>query len=376
MRVQNPDILRTAGKRARYYIRPYVDCIDPQTGKLTSKQQRIYLGSADMGKRDAIHAKNRIMDTINRRQYVVQAQMRFVDFLDHYLKEYVAKPENLAASTQAKYDSLIKNHIRPAFEHLTMAEVDTRRIDAMLSEKAKAGLSHSTRTDIRNILCGIFTQAERWGIWKERNPAKYVTLGRPRPVRLKRKLTEQQTQDLILALPEDVQLLVVASLTGTLRISEVLGLQWKHVDWHTSQMRIEQRYYRGDLDIVKTSRAKRTVPLSDWLKARLQERQSDAEDFVFGVKTKYGISRDDRDILQHFVRPAAKELGIYYNGFGWHAFRREAITNLQQWLEPSQVMRMAGHAKMDMTLHYTLDDSARQAKASQAIENLATARVQ
>ena len=39
------------------------------------------------------------------------------------------------------------------------------------------------------------------------------------------------------------------------------------------------------------------------------------------------VSRDDRDINQHFLRPAAQDLGIYWKGFGFHALRREAITS-------------------------------------------------
>jgi hypothetical protein len=47
---------------------------------------------------------------------------------------------------------------------------------------------------------------------------------------------------------------------------------------------------------------------------------------VFGVKTTKGICRDDRDINNYFLRKQAKALGLYYVGFGFHAFRREAIT--------------------------------------------------
>jgi hypothetical protein len=62
------------------------------------------------------------------------------------------------------------------------------------------------------------------------------------------------------------------------------------------------------------------------------------------VRTAHGtICRDDRDINQHFLRPVAKALGIYYPGFGFHAFRREAITHLARLLDPFQAQRMAGH---------------------------------
>ena len=84
---------------------------------------------------------------------------------------------------------------------------------------------------------------------------------------------------------------------------------------------------------------------------------------MFSVKTKRGECRDDRDINQHFLRPAAKALGIYYHGFGFHAFRREAITALSADSGLFQAMRTGGHSKADMSLLYALTDTERQEKA-------------
>ena len=70
--------------------------------------------------------------------------------------------------------------------------------------------------------------------------------------------------------------------------------------------------------------------------------------------------RDDRDILQHFLRPAAEKLGLYYPGFGFHSFRREAVTALANEIGVPQTMKAAGHSKADMTLLYTLDDFEKQ----------------
>jgi integrase len=72
------------------------------------------------------------------------------------------------------------------------------------------------------------------------------------------------------------------------------------------------------------------------------------------------ITRDDRSINQHFLRPAAKALGIYWEGFGFHSFRREAVTELSAMAGPAQVQRMAGHTKADMTLHYSVSDHVAQ----------------
>jgi len=64
-----------------------------------------------------------------------------------------------------------------------------------------------------------------------------------------------------------------------------------------------------------------------------------------------------------FLQPAAVELGIYYEGFGFHAFRREAVTELAMRAGANQAQRMAGHSRADMSLHYTQADLDIQAAA-------------
>lgn len=377
VRVQNPDLQKTSGKNPRWYIRPYIDTLNHETGAIEAKQERIYLGvCAETPKREAIRLKNEVMAKINRRQYVVQAQIPFGDLLDTYLREYVQAPQNLSSSTRAKYESHIKNHIRPAFGELRLAEINTQRIDAMLSAKARAGMAHATRLDLRNLLCGIFTKATAWGYWKEANPAILATAGKEKPVREHKKLSIEDTQRLLAALPEDVGLIVQVSLFCTLRISEVLGLMWKHVDFERNVLLIRQRWYRGDLDEVKTKKSKRDVSmgyLSQTLASRYPGNGHDDE-YVFSVRTHVGdwknpgVCRDDRDILQHFLRPTAKALGIHTEGFGFHSFRREAITHLGAMLGGAQAQRMAGHSKADMTMHYTLEDHRAQDEAVRKLQ--------
>jgi integrase len=222
-----------------------------------------------------------------------------------------------------------------------------------------------------------FSQAAKWGLWKEKNPALAASVGRKRTVREKRKLSIEETQRLLAALPDDVRLICQVALFCALRISEVMGLRWKHIDLERGAARVCERFYRGDIDIVKSERANREVPLGH-LVEELQLIHPGAgrdEQHVFAVQTHYRGGkvrprpcRDDRDINQHFLRPAAKALGLYWLGFGFHAFRREAVTSLAGELGPHQAQRMAGHSKADMTLHYTLSDFEAQERAVRSFQ--------
>ena len=125
-------------------------------------------------------------------------------------------------------------------------------------------------------------------------------------------------------------------------------------------MQIERRYWRGDIDLVKTDRSNRELPLG-----RLDEflrpfRPADESEFVFVIKTLHGSTRDDSVIRRHHLKPAARRVGIDRPGFGFHAFRREALTALSRTIDPIQALLMMGHTRPSVTMLYALSDRGRQ----------------
>jgi integrase len=375
VRLLNPKLQQTRGRTPRWFIRPLVERPAPD-GSITRKLEYIYL-EAD-SKKEALKERTRILERLNKRDVVLAAQLTFGELLDEYLRRHVNRDGVLSASTQNKYVGHIKNHIRPAFESMPLGVMTSARIEAWLDGKREK-LSYATRLDLKNILVGIFAKADDWGYWRDRkNPAASVNVGRPAVARPRRKLSIEETRQLLDRLPEDVRDICEVALFCTLRISEVLGLQERDVDTVAGTLRVERRWYRGDVDTPKSLKSRRMVALGH-LAPRIAERlQGQPDRFLFAVRThttrrlKSGevrtgyegrISRDDRDINQHFLRPAAKALGIYYTGFGFHALRVEAITELGQSLSPYQIQRLAGHAGERMTQHYTLADVVEQTRA-------------
>ncbi len=103
---------------------------------------------------------------------------------------------------------------------------------------------------------GLLMQAAKWCYWQEKNPAMDVYVGRQRAVREKRKLTDEQTRELLAALPEDVRLICMMSLFCTLRTFEVPGLQWKHIDWTRGAVMVRRRFYRESLLSAQAGQAR------------------------------------------------------------------------------------------------------------------------
>jgi integrase len=352
-----------------YYFRARVDVIED--GKPERKLQTFSLGA--IPKRDAQAKMRDLLVTINRADYMIKSQINVGAYLDEWDSRHIAKQ---GKGTQGKYRSHLKNHIRPAFGKLMLCDLKSKMLQEWLDSKLPTaeggGLSWSTRTDLRNILSGMFTQAIIWEYWDGSNPVEHVHAGRKRMVREKRKLTDDQTRRLLAELPYDVRVLCCVCLFCTLRISEVLGLQEKHLDFTNKTIQVRQRYYRGDLDLAKNLAAERDLPMAYLVNDLRNLCKGDPERFVFQIETfpKYGteeaVTRDDRDINRYFVRPAAKRLGIYWKGFGFHALRREAITALNASLGMTQTMKMSGHSSADMSILYTLPDLLRQSAAIEA----------
>lgn len=360
-RYQDPTIHQNSN--GSYYIRPWVDCLT-QNG-LSRVKKTIVLGPSEIGARGARAAKNAVMERINRASYVIQSQVRLGLVLDEYDVHHVRRQ---AYPTQNKYRSLIKVHIRPAFGDLQLCEITAKRVQAWLDAKA-AFKSWSTRTDIRNVLSGIFEFARAHKYWQDENPMQYVTAGRKKLVREKVKLTDGQTRQLLAALPGQVRTLACVALFTTLRISECLGLREKHLDFAAGEISVEERFHRGDTDTVKTRKAERRVPMG-YLADELQRLcLGDPERHLFEIHTRRGksgasfVCRDDRALQRYFLRPAAESIGVYRAGFGWHALRREAVTAFNAALGVTQAMRLAGHATADMSAEYTLRDREAQDRA-------------
>ena len=110
-------------------------------------------------------------------------------------------------------------------------------------------------------------------------------------------------------------------------------------------------------------RQRRDLPLGCLVEAYRHHKRADAkaDGYVF---EKDGNPLDDRAILKDFIRPAAKRLGFYFSGFGWHSFRRQNLTRIQEeGATPFEAQVQAGHSRPTMTSDYTIVSIERRKQA-------------
>jgi len=110
----------------------------------------------------AAAARTRLMERIRERPSlpssgVLRPSSSFADLADLWLADLELR--DLAGNTKENYRTCLRLHVRPAFEHYTLAEVTTGRVEWFLARQAKVSPSQAKQT--RTLLNMIFGYALR-----------------------------------------------------------------------------------------------------------------------------------------------------------------------------------------------------------------------
>jgi integrase len=359
-RYQNGKLLiRQDVRRPYYFVKITKPVIDPVTGKQKKKRVEENCGFVDEVSRDeAMRRRAVVLDLANSHRTVAASLMKFRDLTARY--QHTRLPQ-LGVATQNKYRIQIKNHLEPYFGEMRLCEIDRPAVERFLS--LKQDLSWWSRVDLKGILSALFTSARDWGFYEGANPTEKIRIGRKRLVREKRLLTAEQFRLILAALDDECRFLVKLLFGLGLRISEALGLQWRDFDLEAGTVTIRRRWHRGHLSAdgeMKTENSAGALQLGSMLVEELKVRPRRGPFLFVGEDGKN--PPDDRDLLRERFRPVVKRLGLYYPGFGWHAFRRQNITWRQTagGATPLEAQMAARHGSLDMTLLYTLNDPERE----------------
>lgn len=319
------------------------------------------LGYIDtMTKAQALQARARVLESVNKQKHA-ETLMTFTDVAKRFIEVRVPQ---LGVAVQKRYPSQIENHLIPYFGHMALSDIGQLEVETFCTEKLQSGLASWSVVGLKGVLSAVFTAARSWKLYDGQNPCIGVRV-KKRPKRERRLITVEEFRTIIAALHPQEQFLVWILYGTGLRISEVLGLRWSDIDLQAGTLTVRRRWYRGDLlEETKSHAGARTLQLGSFLTDQFRRRKGESTlpvDFVFRDPAKPQQPPDDRELLGNYFRPIIKRLGFYYEGFGWHAFRRQNITLRQHFgATPLEAMRAAGHASLDMTLLYTLTDPTRE----------------
>ena len=347
-RYQHPNVLKTKGKRPRWYIRVMVDVLVDRN-RTERKEQAIYLAFCDeKGKREAEKLRDEKLKDVNNTPLVIQSQVLFRDLVEAYKSTYVP---GLKPSSRDGYSHRLDKYIVPAFGTLRLFEVDAISVQQWVYRMEDEGLARTTRKSSLAVLRSLFDAAEEWGYFVGRNPAKKIKLGGGGEVWDKRALEPAEALLLLQALDgeEPLRTMVEVCLFVDLRSSEVRGLTWGAIDGTRSMVEVKQgRSQHGELAEPKSARGRRKLDLGPLVKRFVRPDGANPCDLIWPDASYFA--------LQKKLRRVGKQVGIDFPGFGFHTLRRTHATwrdDLRLSSRPDEALvRDMGHADSRTTALY------------------------
>lgn len=390
-RVQRPKVHERKDRHDHYWFFRYRDDEVLPDGSVKTRRKFHTIGPSRgdnaISKRQAEAARDRVLAELNRPSTRCEASVAAKQPIDpqmiifgklaalwrsDYVEREVGGKALIAVSTRAKYIGHLENHILPRWKDTRLGEFRTKELVDWLQTTCQ---SWYAMDDIRNIMSGVFAKAIEWELLPDSyaNPMRRVKLPAKWSVREKRILTEDETIGVLAGLEDPYLLISETCISAGPRISEVLGLQLRHLNLDCGTLAIEQRNWHMDISKPKTAKSKRVLSIGgladryrEWI-ATLPSKNPDA--WLFPQ-----VQDPSRPMWDSSVRvelhKAAVAAGCDFEGLGPHSFRRANITWRQEVGGSSiEASKIAGHANVRMTEEYTVVQLKRQEELTRRIQD-------
>ena len=235
------------------------------------------------------------------------------------------------SETARVYSSWLRNHILPHWGSTSIADVQPRPVELWLRQ---LNLSPKSKSHVRNLLRVLMEFAMWCGVLEiQRNPIDLVVVkGATKRIRKPRSLTVKQFQKLkgFLNTPFDTMALLAVCLG--LRVSELLALKWRDVDWLGAKLSVERGIVKQIVDDVKTESSRKCLSVAEELLDVLRMWKqttpfSAEEDWIFASPVKLGRLPYSYTGFWRELERAAREAGVGH--LGTHAFRH----TYRSWLD-------------------------------------------
>jgi len=287
-----------------------------------------------------------------------------------YEEGYLSREKQISKPTRDKESYYLESYIIPKWGTFRLNQIRPQAVEDWLHATFNSWWAMHA---VRAMMSRLYYYAEGHGLWEEgrRSPASKAKLGRKRYTYERRILTFEETARVLARLEQPYRLIVETCIATGARISEALGLMWKHVDFEAGTIRIEQRVWHQDVGRPKTESSRRTLGLGDLVvqyRERATAESARPDDFVFTQKCGSGRPLWDSTVRE-LLHEAARAEGCDFLGLGFHSFRRANITWRQEVGGSAiEASRIAGHTNIEMTSEYTFVAPERQNELTRRIQ--------
>jgi len=290
------------------------------------------------------------------------ASIRIAGLCDRFEKEY----SEVRPKTLATYLGFLKR---------VRAELGDHRVDelgrdpvameswvnAMASiateKRPSRPLSKKTKLHYKAFLHLLFEFAMKQQVFPlQRNPATLIKVrGHRKRIRHITLLTSEQYRTLISdpELGQHIKAMIQVAMLLGLRISEVLGLKWKDIDFAEETITIQRSSVGQHVDETKTPESFATLPMHQELAAVIEQWRKDEKPingWVFGSIIT-GRPYWQGTLQQDHLIPAGKKIGV--QSLGWHDFRHTYRAMMGELEIPAEMQQtLMRHADISTTLSY------------------------
>ena len=279
------------------------------------------------------------------------------DYYAEWIEGYAGRTSRgFSETSREEYRRTMARHVLPKWRGWKLADVEPTDIRGLLRSLRDADKSTSEIKKVRATLSAMFATAVEDGVLRS-NPVQGIripasrTEGEPGEERAK-SLTRRELGLVLAAIPDDWRLFFELLAHTGLRISEAVGLTWEHLELGDApRIRVREQVYRGKRRKLKSGSARRDIPLSPEMRARLLAHRRDSyagpREPVFRSPT--GVPLSPPNIGREVLHPAREAIGMSWVTF--HTFRHTCASLLfEAGRNVKQVSEWLGHADPSFTL--------------------------
>jgi integrase len=266
--------------------------------------------------------------------------------LEEHFSRWLASVEGtIRPRAYLRYEQCCRLHIVPTLGNTKLHKLRAMQLQSLYGEKLRSGLSPRTVQIIHATLNKALKQAVAWLLIPS-NPAEFATPPRSSIREMTPLSKEQVAVFLEAARGNKLEALYVLAITTGMRQGELLGLQWKDIDFDPGMVRVRRTVYNGQVQAPKTKKSKRSITLTKEALTALMHHES-ASDWVFSTRT--GNTITCQNLNHRSFKPLLRKSGL--PDIRFHDLRHTCATLLlTKGVHPKIVQEMLGHSTISITL--------------------------
>jgi integrase len=274
------------------------------------------------------------------------------ELAEHY-RQRELKPDTVwkTYSTKLTYEGYLNKWILPRWGNYLLTRINAGEVELWLRSLP---LARSSCAKARNLMSVLFNHGIRHDICGH-NPIRLVRQSAKRR-KIPAILSVADIQKLLPALPFRERTLVLLDVGTGLRMSELLALKWRDVNFRAREISVTRSIVFQVVGPCKTEASQKPIPLDSYLAKALRAWRKHTkyrapDDWVFASPASCGRRPYwAQSIMRNLIRPAAVKLGITER-LGWHTFRHTYSSLLRATGADIKVMQeLLRHASSRVTL--------------------------